>query len=607
MIVSVLGPLRVTMDGRNITPSAPKLRSLLAIMALRHDHMVSTAALMEELWGGEAPVSSLATLQTYIYHLRKLLNEAGACDDVTIITKPLGYILHLDEKLDKDVFYELVENGHKALDQGAFEEADFALNAALQLISGPPLSDVEGGPMLMAHVAELQEGVLRALELHINTVSELGRYGEVISRLKSLIIEYPFYENFYAKLMMVLQRSGRRGEALEVYQQLRSTLVSELGIEPSGELRSIQQALLDGESVRLVPPVSVYHGNLARPAQLPPDISDFVGRREQRNRIQSHITRDTRAVRLVSITGTPGVGKTALATRVAYSVRPDFPDWQFYADLHGSECEPADPFEILGGWLRAIGLRYEQLPGNLVERTQLFRSWSAERNVLVVLDDAATSAQGAPLLPGGPGCCVLVTSRSLLPGLAGACVVELDTPDLDECVSLLVQVAGLSRIGGDLEAARTIVQLCGQLPLAIRAVGARLRAAPRYPVESILVRLADERSRLRELRFGELDISARMRPTYLRLGTDARRILQNLVSRNVTVFTVASAATLLGVDAFRIDTLFDSLVQDWFLRLMDPDSVGEALFGIPPLVSMFVQSEEPAGASVANPSAYRTI
>ena len=117
MRISVLGPLRVTIDGQNITPTAPKLRSLLAVMALRHDQMVTTTALTEELWGGAAPASSLATLQTYIYHLRKFLTEAGGHGKGTIITKPLGYILQLDEELDLDVFECLVEDGRKAQEQ----------------------------------------------------------------------------------------------------------------------------------------------------------------------------------------------------------------------------------------------------------------------------------------------------------------------------------------------------------------------------------------------------------------------------------------------------------------------------------------------------------
>jgi DNA-binding SARP family transcriptional activator len=595
MRVSVLGPLTVTVDGQNITPSAPKLRSLLALMALRHDHMVTTMSLMQELWGDEAPVSSLATLQTYVYHLRKLLTEAGVIDKVTIITKPLGYILQLDEKLDNDVFDGLVEDARRTLDMGNPERADESLKAALELIAGPPLSDVDGGPMLMAHVAQLKEGILRALELYIDTSIELGRYGKIIGVLKTVILEYPFHENFYAKLMIVLQHNGRRCEALDVYQQLRNTLVAELGIEPSGELRDLQRALLAGDAVVLAAPVSSYQGNLTRPAQLPPDIADFVGRDEQLSHIESEVTHEGAVVRLVSVTGMPGVGKTVLATHVAHRIRSHFPDGQFYAILHGSEDVPADPFVILGGCLRAIGLRDEQIPDSLVERTQLFRSWSAERKILVVLDDAASAAQAVPLLPGGAGCCVLVTSRSQLPGLAGACLIELDTPDLDESVRLLVAVAGLRLIGGDYEAARTIAQLCGRLPLAIRAVGTRLRAAPRYSVDSFLVRLADERSRFRELRFGELDVSARLRPSYRRLGTDARDILRNLVSKNVTAFSVANVATLLDVEAFRIESALDRLVQECFLRPMDSDSVGEALFGVPPLISMFVASEESVG------------
>jgi DNA-binding SARP family transcriptional activator len=592
MRVSVLGTLRVTVGGRNITPSAPKLRSLLTILALRHGHMVTTTSLIQELWGDEAPVSSLATLQTYVYHLRKLLTEESA-QGAVIITKPLGYVLQLDEKLDCELFDDLVESGRQALEREDPDQADSELTAALGLVSGPPLPDVDGGPMLMTHINEIAEGVLHARVLHVNVSTELGRLDEIVPRLKSLIIEYPFHEDFYAKLMLVLQRAGRRREALDVYRQLRGILVSELGIEPSDELRGIQQRLLSGDALpEQAPAPQRYKASLARPAQLPPDISDFVGRHEQLQRVSTHVTHGaTTAVRLVSITGMPGVGKSALAIRAAHSARAQFPDGQFYVSLAGSESDPADPRLVLGRCLRAIGLSDDQIPGSLVERSQLFRSWSAERRVLMVLDDAVSSAQAVPLLPGGAGCCVLVTSRSLLPGLAGACVIELDTPGLDDCISLLADVAGGTRISGDLEAARSIVRLCGHLPLAIRAVGARLRAAPQHTVVGLLTRLANERLRLHELRFEDLDVSARLRPAYGRLDGDARDILHRLVDTREQAFSAASVAALLGTDLLRIERVFERLAQACFLRAMGSDSRSQTLFGVPPFVAMFVQSE----------------
>jgi DNA-binding SARP family transcriptional activator len=597
MKVSVLGPLRVMLDEINVTPSAPKLRSVLAVLALRHDRIVTVSMLMEELWEENVPASALATLQTYIYHLRKLLMEnGGAVARAAIVTEPLGYILRLEEKLDKDVLDDLIEEGREALGRDNLDEASGLLTDALGLISGPPLSDVDAGPVLTAHIADLRESILRALELQITAEIRLGRHAELVSRLKALTAEYPFHESFYARLMIVLQRTGRRAEALEVFQQLRNTLVSELGIEPSGELCEIQQTLLAGN----IPPLSVASppppARLMRPAQLPPDVADFVGRGEALRSIRESVTREeASAVRLVSITGMAGVGKTALAVHAAHSIRHHFRDGQFYAHLRGSEDEPADPFPILGACLRAAGLSDRQIPRDVAERTQLFRSWTAERKVLVVLDDAVNYQQAAPLLPGGAGCCVLVTSRSLLPGLVGAHMIELDTPDLDECLSLLCGVVGRTRIGAeDLDVARTIVQLCGHLPLAIRAVGTRLLSAPRgYPVEKLLSRLADDRRRMRELQFGDLDVSARLRPTYRRLGTAAREVLQSLVSAEVPVFTLPSAATLLGMDTFRLEPVVDRLMHERFLRPIDSDSVGEPLFSVSPLVSMFVQTEEP--------------
>jgi DNA-binding SARP family transcriptional activator len=588
--VSVLGPLRITVDERDITPGAPKLRRILAVLALRHNRLVTNSTLVTELWGGEPPISSIATLQTYIYHLRKLISEAGASGRSAISTEPLGYILRLEEKLDKDEFDALIEAGREALGVGNTEDAERLLNTALDMIDGAPLSNVDGGPVLVAHITELRECILRALELQVDAAFALSRYGELITRLRALIVEFPFHENFYARLMVVLQHSGRRAEALEAYRQLRNTLVTELGIEPSTGLREIQRTLLAGDPVAVSAAIPAQRGSLVRPAQLPPAAFDFVGRLDKLDDIEAWATGASgSSAKLLSITGMACVGKTALAIRAAHRIRSHFPDGQFYTDLHGSEDEPADPRAVLGGCLRAIGLSEKQIPDSLAERSQLFRSWTAERRVLVVLDDALTYRQVEAILPGGAGCCVLITSRSLLPGLPGATAVELRAPEVDDCISLLVEVAGRARIGADQEQVRTIVHLCGRLPLAIRAVGARLASAPQYPVENLVMRLTDERNRLQELKFGDLDVGARLRPSYERLGSEARRVLQSLVSAHLPVFTGPSVARLLGIDEVRVEPLLEELVHARFLEAVNPDHDRETAFGMPPLIRTFVQ------------------
>ncbi|MCO1580363.1 NB-ARC domain-containing protein [Crossiella sp. SN42] len=585
---------------------------MLALLALRHGHVVTTGTLMEEIWGDHAPASALATLQTYIYQVRRLMIGADPAERRTLLTKPLGYLLELaDGDLDRDVFEQLVAQGRTALESGEPDKAAEILAGALKLSSAAPLADVEAGPVLSAHLNQLAEAKLQAVELRMEAELQLGRHRELISELKSLTVEHPFHENFHAKLMMSLERCGRRSEALETYQQLRRTLIEELGIEPSAGLRGLQDALLHADEAPCPPQLTGALnlgtlGAFTRPAQLPPDIGDLVGRAAEIRRVRELATadRDGTAVRVVSLTGMTGVGKSVLAVRAAHQARAEFPDGQFHAELGGSGEDPADPFEVLGDFLRATGLPGEALPGTLAERSSLFRSWTAERKVLVLLDDAAAAGQVRPLLPGGAGCAVLVTSRTYLPGLAGAGIVEVDTLPLPDCLELLARLADRARIQAEPESARAIVQLCGQLPLAVRMVGAKLAARPRTPLCRVAARLADERRRLTELRFGELDLGARLTPSYRRLAGPARRVLQRLAQHNATIFIAAGVAALIGLDAPAVEVLLDQLADARFLQLADLDISGETGFVLPALVRSFVLG---AAGAEDQPAALDTV
>ncbi len=608
MKVSVLGPLEVTVGDETLTPSAPKLRSLIALLALRHGHVVTRGALMEELWGDDPPISALATLQTYIYQLRRLLAADQDGGREVLVTKPLGYVVHLEpDDLDLDVFDRLVQQGRAALDEGAPERATVLLSQALSMSTVQPLSDVDAGPVLSAHVNQLAERKLQAVELRIEADLQLGRHRQLISELKALTIEHPFHEYFCAKLMVTLERSGRRSEALEAYQNLRRTLVADLGIEPSASLRGLHEALLAADSEPSRPPQQALQiGGLVRPAQLPSDIGDFVGHGETVRALATLVVGEqaARATRLVSITGMAGVGKSVLAVRVAHEIRSCFPDGQFHAELAGSSDKPADPHVVLGGFLRATGLLDRQLPDSIAERSQLLRSWAAERGVLMVLDDAANAAQVRPLLPGGPRCAVIVTSRARLPELAGARTIELEELGVDDCVALLGSIAGHDRVAAEPEVAHDIVRMCGQLPLAIRAVAAKLMLNHRYPLRKLATRLTDPRHRLGELCLGELDVRARLSPAFGRLDSAARQMLRHLAGADATAFTSLRASRLAGGTPSSAEEVLERLAQRAFLRMGGTDARGETLFLLPVLVRAFVLSAEasPAGVSPAGVS-----
>jgi DNA-binding winged helix-turn-helix (wHTH) protein len=252
--------------------------------------------------------------------------------------------------------------------------------------------------------------------------------------------------------------------------------------------------------------------------QLPLDLADFVGRADLVDRIEQ-LLGDDRAVPVVALSGSPGVGKTALAIHAAHRLAARFPDGQLFVNLHGATAglEPLAPLEVLGRFLRVLGTDPAAIPADLDEASGVFRSRVADRRMLVVLDNAADAAQVAPLLPGASGCGVLVTSRRALTSLDGAAHLHLDVLEPGEALELLRRLAGEVRIAGEPEAAAEAATLCGRLPLALRIVGARLAARPALPVSALTGRLGDAQRRLDELELTDVGVRASFAVSYEQL------------------------------------------------------------------------------------------
>src|SRR5215475_55841 len=234
----------------------------------------------------------------------------------------------------------------------------------------------------------------------------------------------------------------------------------------------------------------------AAPGQLPPDVADFVGRAEVLARLRGLLAGPpggATAVVVSAVAGRAGVGKSALAVHVAHQLAAEFPDGQLYAALRGAHLDPRDPGEVLGWFLRALGVDGGAVASGVDQRAALYRSLLAGRRMLVVLDDAGSEAQVRPLLPGSAGCAVLVTSRARLAGLEGAWLVDLELLESAQAVELLGRIVGPGRLAAEPAAAAELARLCGYLPLALRVAGARLAARPHWRLGQLVDRLADER------------------------------------------------------------------------------------------------------------------
>ncbi|WP_119726847.1 AfsR/SARP family transcriptional regulator [Thermomonospora amylolytica] len=562
MQISVLGPFEIRDDGRDLTPTAPRVRAVLAVLAMSPNRVVPAETLVDELWDGAPPAGASSTLQTYVYQLRKLLRKGTGRPD-PIATRPPGYCLRIEPgNIDAERFARLAREGHRAFGRGDAESASRLLGTALDLWRGRPLTDVPAGPLLFSHRTRLEEARLSALGDRIAADLELRRHTDVVSELRMLTVEYPLHERFHEQLMTALHGSGRRAEALDAYQRLRVVLTDELGLEPSAETRRVHRAILragnagPGASPAPAPLV-------ATPAQLPPDIADFTGRHDEVTRLEALLDPRTAesalAPRVVLITGMPGIGKTTLAVHVGQRLRKKYPDGQLFACLHTPHGAPVTPEAVLTGFLRAAGVDEPESPTSLDERTKLFRTWCADRRVLIVLDDAMTAAQLQPLLPGGGHCAVIVTSCHLLPGLPRTGTVQLAGLPRSAAHELLGSVAGGRLLAG--ASADAIVELCGGIPLALRAAGMLLATRSPQEPQRLAERLADKARTLRELRVPELDLTTRLRRVCDRLHEEVRSALPVLGMLAREGFDRRDAARILRIDPDSAERILDDLVD----------------------------------------------
>jgi SARP family transcriptional regulator, regulator of embCAB operon len=255
MEFKVLGTIEVTEGGLPRTPSAPKIRQVLAVLLVRANLFTSVDALIDELWGNSPPVSAVTTVHTYVHNLRKQLTRNGPDGSTTkLTTEQQGYVFQVaDKDLDASMFLRLTEDGGHLMEANRPNEAARRLRAGLALWRGPVACGVNAGQMLRARAAHLDEVRLQATELWIQAESALGRLRQIIPDLRSLVAANPYHEGLHAHLISALQQAGRRADALEAYQRFRQVLATDLGLEPSSELRQLQHSVLAEDGVVPVP------------------------------------------------------------------------------------------------------------------------------------------------------------------------------------------------------------------------------------------------------------------------------------------------------------------------------------------------------------------
>ena len=572
----VLGPLRAWRGESAVDLGPVQQRVVLAVLLLQAGHPISRQRLIGAVWGDVPPARSVNLIQRHVSRLRRVLGTGEALDaPCRLVWTDAGYLLTVPGgAVDLTVFHQELARARAARAAGDLREAAAALHAALGLWRGPVCEGLSS-PFLDAQRDRLAETRISVIEERADLDLALGQHADLIAELRDLVADHPLRERLHGLLMLALYRAGRQADALAAYLDARRLLREDLGVEPAEPLQHLHQQILaaDPALAAVAGPAGPAAGpaaaaddaaarngaaprggvaglddagardgrgtlpGLPLPAQLPHRIPDFTGRDAELGRLDALVTRDDpgAAIVITVITGTAGVGKTALAVHWAHRIGDRYPDGQLYVNLRGFDPTgtAVAPAEAIRGFLDAFGVTPPQIPLSLQAQAALYRSLLAGRRVLILLDNAAEEDQIRPLLPGSPGCLVIVTSRNELRGLIvteGAHPVDLDLMSTAEARQLLSRRAGESRVLAELPAADDIIALCARLPLALMLVAARAAAHPGFRLAALAAELRDAGGSLDA--FSGQDQATNVRAvfawSYLRLSTPARRLFRLL-------------------------------------------------------------------------------
>ena len=507
----LLGPVVVRRGGAALPVPRGRQRALLAVLLLNAGRVVSVGEIADTLWGPASPPSASATVRNYVKRLRRVL---GTADQSRILSRSPGYMIGVGPgELDVAEFEALFSGARDAARGGSFQTAAQQAQKALALWRGEPLADVESEALALREVPRLAELRLQAAELWIEAELRLGRHGVVIAELERMAATHPLREHLHALLMLALYRDGRQAEALAAYQRARRVLVAELGAEPGSELSELHRQILGSDRVLADAEAGQFVPGKARPPdagpaavvprELPGPVAQFVGRAaelaELTRMLELASAERMRTLVVSAISGTAGVGKTALALEWAHRAADRFPDGQLHVNLRGYDPgQPVPAADALAGFLRSLGVADRDIPAETAERAARYRSLLAGRRMLIMIDNAGDAEQVRPLLPGSPSCVTLVTSRDALAGLVarnGARRVDLGMLQPAEAIGLLRALIG-ERVDAEPEAAVTLAAYCARLPLALRVAAERVAASPGLSLSAATSELADQQDRL---------------------------------------------------------------------------------------------------------------
>ncbi|MDX8053825.1 tetratricopeptide repeat protein [Lentzea sp. BCCO 10_0798] len=510
MQITLLGEVGLVLDGEPVVFTSSKERYVLAVLAFMANKPVSVTTLIDAVWDvPAAPDKAHKSLQSYVSRIRGKFRA----DDIPakIVFRTESYLLEIDPILvDYHRFLDLHAQARAEVDRGRFEMAAALFDDALRQWQHTPFTG------LSTLWADRRRQAMNADRLtvrcdRIGNEMRLHRYELALKHIEELLEEDELNERLVRLKLDVLAAFGTYREITDYYRTVYRRTIEEFGVPPGIDLNEHYEHIInltktpkprpaepvDADGVVASAPLIAGQVTAARPPrQLPPDLRDFIGRAEQLCALDVLAPADTSlddCIPIAVLHGPPGIGKTALATRWAHRAAHRFPDGQVFFNLHGhGPTRPADPAEVLGNLLVALGCPADHLPATSAERTAQLRTMTADRRLLIVLDNAADSEQVLPLLPSSASCMVIITCRSRLHRLVqqtGAHDVDVRPLPLGDAQSLLARLTPKrSDSTAQLDDALTLL---GGFPLAVRIAASRLNEYHATPLHELVGSLRD--------------------------------------------------------------------------------------------------------------------
>jgi DNA-binding SARP family transcriptional activator/tetratricopeptide (TPR) repeat protein len=558
----LFGPLEVRNATGSVDVGPPRQRTVLAALLVDAGRLVPVNTVVDRVWGEAPPDRVRHSLYVYVARLRQALGPS-----VRLVNRSGGYVAEVDpDTVDLHRFRHLVEHARDR--RRPDTERAALLRQALDLWRGTPLADLPGEWVARVREAWRQQH-LDATVSWAQAELAIGHAAGIVSTLIDLTAEYPLAEPLTAALMRALHETGRGAEALDHYSRVRRRLGDEIGTEPGAELRDLYQSILRCGNARPAPAQTAPSGQA--PALLPMDVYGFTGRGAELAQLGTTLAAadgHPTAVVISAISGTAGVGKTALAVHWAHRSAHRFPDGQLYVNLRGFDPSGSvmGAAEAVRGFLDALQVPAERVPAGLAAQVGLYRSMLAGKRMLIVLDNARDAEQVRPLLPGAPGCLVLVTSRDQLTGLVaaeGAQPLLVDVLPPGEARQLLARRLGASRVAAEPDATDRIIRSCAGLPIALAIVAARAAVRPSEPLAALAEELATAGKSLDIFDGGDVvtDMRAVFSWSYRTLSEQAGRLFRLVGLHPGPDISTAAAASLAGTSVAGVTHPLAELVR----------------------------------------------